>query len=308
MIISASRRTDIPCYYGEWFLNRLKEGYVLVRNPFNHSQVYKTPLGSDVVDCIVFWTKDPKNFLPYLSEVDDMGYKYYFQFTLTPYGKDIERNMRDKNDVVKTFIELSEMIGKDKVVWRYDPVLLAHYIDIDYHKRQFAYLCERLASHTKIVVVSYVDRYSKIKSDYVRDIAIEEIFELSEFMGKTAREYGLAPKACCEELDLTAYGIQKSSCIDKELVESICGYGLNVKQDRSQRKNCGCVESIDIGVYNTCMNGCIYCYANYSIDSCKARFIKHDPLGEMLFGNVKDEIIKERKVKKEIIKKFIQGY
>ncbi len=124
MIVSASRRTDIPCYYSDWLINRLKEGFVLTRNPMNYSQVSRISLSPDVVDCIVFWTKDAKNIIPHLKIIDNMGYKYYFQFTLTPYDYTIEKNLRDKKDIVNTFIELSNLIGKERVLWRYDPIIL----------------------------------------------------------------------------------------------------------------------------------------------------------------------------------------
>src|SRR5665647_2342080 len=116
MILSASRRTDIPAYYSEWFMNRLQSGYVLTRNPMNHAQISKITLSPDVVDCTVFWTKDPVNMLGKLPLLDKMGYKYYFQFTLTPYGKDIERSLRDKSLIIETFIHLSKIIGKDRVL------------------------------------------------------------------------------------------------------------------------------------------------------------------------------------------------
>lgn len=124
MILSASRRTDIPCYYSEWFINRLKAGYVFTRNPMNHAQISRINLSPDIVDCIVFWTKDPANMLDRLHILDEIGYKYYFQFTLTPYGKEIECSLREKSQIIETFIKLSETIGKDKVLWRYDPIIL----------------------------------------------------------------------------------------------------------------------------------------------------------------------------------------
>ena len=162
MIVSASRRTDIPCYYSDWFINRLNEGYVLTRNPMNHTQVSKIPLSSDVVDCIVFWTKDPKNMLTKLEMLEEMEYKYYFQFTLNPYGNDIEKNLRKKIDIEDTFIFLSKTIGKERVLWRYDPIILNDYLTIGYHKEQFKRLCERLYNYTKNVTISFVDMYRKL--------------------------------------------------------------------------------------------------------------------------------------------------
>jgi hypothetical protein len=266
MIISASRRTDIPCYYSEWFMNRLKEGFIIVRNPMNYSQVSKIILSPDVVDCIVFWTKDAKNIVPYLKTIDNMGYKYYFQFTITPYDRTIEKNLRDKNDIIKTFIELSDLIGKERIIWRYDPVILNSILSPDYHFEQFLRICDKLHSYTGCVTISFVDYYAKLKSvitrEIIRDITDEEIDKLSAFIGQTAKSYRLEVKACCEEKDLTIYGINKSSCIDKDVIERICGYTLDVKKDRNQRKNCKCIKSTDIGTYNTCLNGCVYCYAN----------------------------------------------
>lgn len=298
MIVSASRRTDIPCYYSDWFINRLKEGFVLTRNPMNHSQVSRISLSPDVVDCIVFWTKDAKNIIPHLKIIDNMGYKYYFQFTLTPYDCTVEKNMRDKKDIINTFMELSNLIGKERVLWRYDPIILNNRLSVDYHLEQFLQLCERLHSYTESVTISFVDYYKKLKTNSIRDITEEEITELSVFIGQTAKNYELDVKACSERMDLTNYGIGTASCIDKGIIQRVCGHMLDVKQDKNQRQNCGCVESIDIGTYNTCSNGCVYCYANYSEKSVVANMKMHNENSEMLNDALKaGEKVIERKVK-----------
>ncbi|MCX8131589.1 MAG: DUF1848 domain-containing protein [Clostridia bacterium] len=298
MILSVSRRTDIPCYYSEWFINRLKEGYVLTRNPINHSQVSRISLSPDVVDCIVFWTKDAKNIIPHLKLIDNMGYKYYFQFTLTPYDCTIEKNMRDKNDIVSTFIELSSLVGKERVLWRYDPIILNDRLTVDYHLGQFLQLCDRLRSYTESVTISFVDYYKKLRTDVIRDITDMEIAELAVFIGQTAKSYDLDVKACCEKMDLTVYGIGKASCIDKDIIEKVCGHKLDVKQDKNQREYCGCVESIDIGTYNTCANGCVYCYANFSEKSVESNMKAYNPKSEILNDILKsEERVTERKVK-----------
>ncbi len=297
MILSASRRTDIPCYYGQWMLNRLTEGYALTRNPMNHSQLSRVSLTPDVVDCIVFWTKDPENFLPYLKDIDSMGYKYYFQFTLTPYGNDVEKNLRPKNLIEDTFIRLSQAIGRERVVWRYDPIIFTDALNMDYHKESFLRLCQRLSDYTSQVVISFVDEYSKIKSSIVRQACHEDIVQLSQFIGHTAKAYGLSPRACCERIDLTPYGITKSSCIDRAVIEKLTG-PLALPPDKNQREGCGCAESIDIGAYNTCLNGCVYCYANYSPQSTLKRNSLHDPRGLLLVGEVGEgERVTERKAK-----------
>lgn len=298
MILSASRRTDIPCYYSEWFMKRLKAGYALTRNPMNHAQLSKIPLTPDVTDCIVFWTKDAANMMPCLKIIDHMGYKYYFQFTLTPYDRMIEKNLRDKADIEKTFIELSKTIGKERALWRYDPIILNDFISIDYHREQFIRLCDRLYRYTGSVTISFPSIYTKLKTKPVREITCDEIAELSSFIGQTAKEYGLAAKACSEKTDLASYGIEKASCIDKAIIEKICGFKLDLAADKNQRECCGCYESVDIGAYNTCLNGCIYCYANSGTSSTERRHSLHNPDSELLAGSAGEgEIITERKVR-----------
>lgn len=306
MIISASRRTDIPCRYSEWFMNRIRAGYALTRNPMNHAQLSRLTLSPDVVDCIVFWTKDAANLLPYLDELDRMGYMYYFQFTLTPYGRELEPNLRPKAEIEDTFIKLSACIGRERVVWRYDPIILNSELDIQYHKTQFSRMCGKLALYTDTVTVSFVDMYPKFRNvgaDIIRPLTDGEISELAGFIGTTANEYGLRAVACCEDRDLTAYGIEKSSCIDSRRIEKLLGCPLEIGADKNQRPGCGCCESVDIGAYNTCPNGCIYCYANDAPKTTARRFASHNPKSELLVGTVAEgETITERKVKSKKIK------
>lgn len=286
MILSASRRTDIPCYYSDWFMNRIKAGYALTRNPMNHAQLSRISLTPDVVDCIVFWTKDANNMMPHFDALDRMGYKYYFQFTLTPYNRTIERNLRDKSQIEDTFIDLSRRIGKHRVLWRYDPIILNDTLDIAYHKAQFERMCRKLVDYTETVTISFVDLYSKLKTKLIREIAADEMIELSEYIGATAKAYSLRAFACCEKADLTQYGIERASCIDKATLEKVCGCGLNILPDKNQRPGCGCMESVDIGAYNTCLNGCVYCYANDNISSIERRVQSHDPANDLLIGTV----------------------
>lgn len=289
MILSASRRTDIPCCYSAWFMNRISEGYVLTRNPMNYAQISKIPLSPDAVDCIVFWTKDAENIMDKLNVLDSLGYKYYFQFTLTPYDKSIEKGLRDKADIEDTFIKLGETMGKSRVLWRYDPIIVNDTLNIQYHKKQFGRMCEKLCNHTESVTISFVDIYAKLKTHLIREISKEEIAELSGFIGEQAKEYGLTVKACCEKSDLSGYGIVKASCIDKDVIDRICSTHLNVKADKNQRNGCGCYKSIDIGAYNTCKNGCIYCYANHSEISVKSNCNKHNPESELLIGELRGD-------------------
>ena len=297
MIVSASRRTDIPCWFAPWFAGRIRAGYVLTRNPMNHAQLSRIPLSPDVVDCIVFWTKDPQPMLPYLELLDRLGYLYYFQFTLTPYGRDLEPGLREKKDIMDTFRSLSCKIGSTRVLWRYDPIVINDVYNVTWHQTQFSQMCETLAPYTRRVTISFVDLYAKLRSNLFRALAGHEMEELAAFLGETARIYGLDICACCENMDLTPYGIRPAACIDRELIASICGCPLTIPRDANQRAGCGCAASIDIGAYDTCQNGCVYCYANHGVAALQRRFAQHDPSSELLYGTVREgEIIKLRQV------------
>lgn len=298
MIVSASRRTDIPCWYTPWLMERLRAGYVLTRNPMNAGQISRVTLTPDVVDCIVFWSKDPAPLLAQLDAIDRMGYLYYFQFTLTPYGRDLERVLRSKAEIAETFIALSKHVGRERIVWRYDPVILHDHYTLNWHKEQFHHLCQRLSAYTDTVTISFVDLYSKLRVPGLREAAPEEMTELAAFFGGTARKFGLRCTACAEAGDFSAQGVSRASCIDKERIERICGGPLHILRDKNQRPGCGCCQSIDIGAYHTCPNGCVYCYANSSLETARRHYAAHDPKGEMLFGTVpKDAVILRREAK-----------
>jgi hypothetical protein len=262
MILSASRRTDIPAFYAQWLINRLRAGYLLTRNPFNAAQVRRIELCPSLIDCIVFWTKDPAPMLPFLDELDAMGYPYLFQFTLTPYDRQIERHLRPKEEILRTFLALAQRLGPGRVFWRYDPIILNHGITTQDHLRDFTSLCDRLRGHTPGVTISFVDLYPKLKTPLLREITADEMAEISAAFSAIAGERGLSIRACCEKTDLTPYGIRPASCIDREAIESLCGHAISAKPDKNQRPGCGCVASVDIGAYNTCQNGCVYCYAS----------------------------------------------
>ena len=301
MIISASRRTDIPSYYSEWFVNRLKEKYVLVRNPMNIHQVSKIDLSPDVVDAIVFWTKNPTPMLSYLDQIND--YKYYFQFTLSAYGPDVERNLPSKNNIIiPTFQQLSKEIGKEKVIWRYDPIFFNEQYSIEYHCKYFEVLASKLGDYTEKCTVSFMDMYRNTERN-VKPLSIvkdtyEMQVELLQRFVEIAKEYGLYIDTCAEIVDFHNIGVEHAHCIDRERIERIGGFKLNVDKDTNQRAECGCVASIDIGAYNTCKNGCLYCYANYSSNTLEKNFGMHNPKSPLLFGEIDStDVIKERKVK-----------
>jgi DNA repair photolyase len=269
-------------------MNRLNAGYLLTRNPFNPSQIKRIELSPALIDCIVFWTKNPAPMLRHLDEVDALGYRYYFQFTLTPYDKDLERNLPDKEEVIHAFCELGERFGRERLFWRYDPIILNNTLTIQYHVEHFKQLCERLSPYTNSVTISFVDLYRKLKTPLIREILPREIEQLSKAFSEIAARYNLPIRACCEKTDLTPYGIAPASCIDRLTIESLCSHAISSKADKNQRPGCGCITAVDLGAYNTCKNGCVYCYANYSDASVNANCRKHNPQGEFLIENGKD--------------------
>ena len=302
MILSVSRRTDIPAFYAEWFMERLRQKYVLVRNPFNAHNISRIPLSPENVDAIVFWTKNSKPIHKYLDEIDELKYKYYFQYTITPYKKDLEEEVQDKKEIVETFKKLSEKTGSEKVVLRYDPVILSDNYTIDFHKKAFTRLCDLLAPYTKKIIISFLDDYKKISKNIkqlnIKEISAEEMYIMAEYFADTAKKYNLKIESCAEQIDLERFGINHGKCIDNELIEKITGYKLSVGRD-NQRNACGCIKCIDIGEYNTCMHKCLYCYANINKDAAFKNNKLHDKKSPLLIGYV-DEIkdkITDRNIK-----------
>ena len=301
MILSVSRRTDIPNYYPEWFMNRVKEGYCYVRNPMNPHQISKIPITPDIVDCIVFWTKNPKNLLPYLDDLKK--YKYYFQYTITGYGTGVEPGVPDKKrEIIPTFIELSKKIGREKVIWRYDPILVTDKYTLQYHRKAFSSIAEQLRDYTSKVVISFIDLYDKTKRNMkglnVIQMTQEDMRFIATEMADIACKNGLTIESCAEHMDLQSIGIRHGSCIDRNLISKIIGCKIDVTKDKNQRQECGCVESVEVGTYNTCQNGCRYCYANYHDARVERNSRFYDPDSPLLCGNIgPDDKITERKVK-----------
>lgn len=301
MILSVSRRTDIPNYYPEWFFNRIKEGFVYVRNPMNPRQISRIDISPDVVDCIVFWTKNPEPMLERLNELSD--YHYYFQFTLTGYGRDIEPGIPHKKEkMIPVFKDLADRIGKQRVIWRYDPIMFTRTYTPEYHLKAFEQIASALNGYTEKCVISFVDFYAKNKRNLEAADPYEPGgFKLQEFAKKIsgiAGLNGMKVGSCAESIDLDKCGIKHNCCIDQELIEHITGYRIKAVRDKNQRPECGCVESVDIGTYNTCKNGCKYCYANSGRESVIKNCGKYDPASPILCGTVSEgDHINERKVK-----------
>ncbi|MEI0510278.1 DUF1848 domain-containing protein [Brachyspira intermedia] len=290
MIISASRRTDIPSLHTKWFLNRLKEEYVITQNPISKNNFYKIPLNKNIVDIIVFWSKNPN--IDFLKEVKDLGYEFYLHFTITPYNKNIERNIPDKNLLIRNFQIISKLFGKEKIIWRYDPIILNDDFDANYHLNNFKNFADSLNGYTDECIFSFVQIYSKIKNN-IKNINDDDKLLLIENMKEISEKNNIKLKSCSQDFDNIR--VEKSACIDKERIQKILGYSIKEKKDKSQRKLCNCIESIDIGMYNTCTNGCIYCYAN-SKNILKDYDANNEILSDKNLIDNKNAVITERKI------------
>lgn len=301
MIISASRRTDIPAFYSTWFFNRIKERYVLVPNPYNSKMISRINLDPVVTDCIVFWTKNPAPMLPGLYKLKD--YKYYFQFTLNPYGKEIENHLPTLGKHIDTFKRLSDKIGKDKVIWRYDPIFINDTYPVNFHLEKFAGIAYSLKEHTEKCMLGFLDYYPHIRTAVskfnIKPLGKEDMEKMAVSFKETTESCSIALNTCTQKVNLSHLGIQSGACIDSKLIEKIVGYSISAQKDKNQRNVCHCVESIDIGTYESCLNGCIYCYAikgNYN--AAKHNLNKHDKNSPLLIGQINEnDIIKERPTK-----------
>ena len=301
MILSVSRRTDIPNYYSQWFYNRIKEGFVYVRNPMNTHQVSRIEITPDVVDCIVFWTKNPEPMMERLEELS--AYHYYFQFTLTGYGRDMEPGIPHKREkMIPVFQALSDRIGKEKVIWRYDPIIFSQRYTPAYHLKAFEQIAMALKGFTEKCVISLVDEYAKNRKNMELLGTYEmDRYQLSEFAKKIsqiAKRNGMDTGSCAESIDLAECGIKHNCCIDKELIEKTIGGRIKAGKDRNQRAECGCMESVEIGAYHTCKNGCKYCYANSSAENVARNCSKYDPTSPILCGAIaENDRITQRRVR-----------
>ncbi len=294
MIISASRRTDIPAFYSKWFINRIREKYVLIKNPFNAKQIRKIDLSPIYIDAIVFWTRNPKPLMKYLDELDEREYNYYFQYTITGYPRTLEKHTPNPYKAIETFKELSKKIGKEKVIWRYDPIILTKYTPLEEHIRLFEKISTLLEGYTNRVVISFADPYKKITkklSEIEYSDIIEtktKVYELSKKLSEIASSKNIVVESCSEKIDLDNYNIKHGKCIDDKLIEKLFNINLHLNKDKNQRKECGCVQSVDIGMYNTCSHGCTYCYATFSDKNVERNKLLHNPKSPFLIGNLED--------------------
>lgn len=285
MILNTGSRTDIPAFYAEWFYNRIQAGEVLVRNPYDLNAVTRYRLTPDVVDGICFCTKDPAPMLPRLSDLS--AFRQLWHVSVTPYGRDVEPGVPDKRAVLKSVQELSDLIGPQRVVWRYDPIFLSERYPTDYHFRAFEQMASTLEGYTGQVIISFIDLYQKTKKNFpeVREVSFPEQEQIARELVSLAGEHGMKVIACLEDARLAAFGVDVSGCMTQEKVEEALGIRLKVPAGKTNaRKGCACLLGGDIGMYNTCSHFCRYCYANYDRKTVEQNRALHDPESPFLIG------------------------
>lgn len=294
MILNTGSRTDIPAFYSTWFYNRIREGYVLVRNPYYPLQVSKYLLKSELIDAMVFCSKNPAPMLEELSLLS--AFDTFWFVTITPYGRDIEPYVPLKEQVISAFQSLSGRVGRKRISWRYDPVFIAEQYSVSWHTEQFRRMADALSGYTEQCVVSFIDLYEKTKRNFpgVRSVTSGEKEALIDAFSRTAEQTGLQIHLCCEDAWLVRSHVDASGCLSKEVLEQAIGCRLNVPRRKGIRAECDCLLGADIGAYNTCGHGCLYCYANYDRATVRRNMSMHNPSSPLLIGTVSEhDVIKQ---------------
>jgi hypothetical protein len=292
-------RTDIPAYFSEWFFNRINAGFVLTRNPYYPEQVTKYLLMPEFVDCISFCTKNPAPMLDRLDEISK--FRQFWFVTITPYGKEIEPNVPDKKAVMESFKKLSDAVGVNAVGWRYDPIFITDKYSVDFHINAFEKMAKNLSGYVDNCVISFIDLYQKTKRNFgeAKEVTKQERAEIGKAFAAIGEKYGIKIRTCCEGQDLAQYGVDVSGCMTQPIIERAIGESLNVpKRKKSPREACNCLLGNDIGMYNTCPHGCVYCYANYNRRTVVENLKRHDPKSPFLIGGSREgDVIKNAKQK-----------
>ncbi len=281
-VISVSRRTDVPAFHSRWFFRRLQEGFAEYRNPFN-GRICRVSLKAQDVRAFVFWTRNPAPMMKGLSGLEERGTPFYFLYTINNYSKFLELSNPPLDQALKTFRRLAGRIGADRVRWRYDPIIFSREMDAEFHVRNFSKIAEGLAGSTEVCIFSFLDLYGKVKrnmKNVPEDLRYQEAGkdaqrDLADKLAGIGERFGIRLLACCED-SLTGERIGKARCVDPDLIDRIAPSDLALTL-RPSREECGCVASRDIGAYDTCPHGCVYCYANASPEAALRRYRECDP-------------------------------
>ena len=294
MIINTGSRTDTVQYYSDWLFNRFKEGFVYSRNPFYPSKVTRYELTPDKVDCIVFCSKNYEPILERLNEITDR-FNTYFHYTITAYGTDIEPRVPSINKSIETLLKLGKLVGAQRIAWRYDPVLLTEKYTIDRHLQTFEDIAKQLAGHIDRCIFSFVEMYKKLSVNMpaLKPITDDEKMILAKGLGQIAARYDIYLQTCATKEDFSQYNVHRSGCMTLEILGNANGVKFKKLKHKGIRKNCNCMEARDIGAYDTCPNGCKYCYANSTPKKAVENYKLHDKNSPILLGKIKetDEIL-----------------
>ncbi len=287
MILNTGGRSDTVQYYTDWLLKRFEEGYVLSRNPLFPNKVNRYELTPDKVDCVVFCSKNYKPILPRLHEITER-FHTYFHYTITAYGKDIEPGVPSIDKSIETLIQLSKQVGKQRVAWRYDPVLLTKGYTIEHHLQTFERMAKVLAPYIDRCIFSFVEMYKKLKVNMPELIPLtaQDMETLAEGLGTIAGKYGIYIQTCGTNGDFTRWGIHSSGCMTLDILGGANGIVFKDLKHKGTRQGCHCIESRDIGAYDTCLNGCKYCYANKNPHKAFENYKLHNPMSPLLLGNL----------------------
>lgn len=298
MIVNSGSRTDIPAFYSKWFMNRIREGYVMVRNPYYPEQVTRYRLDPEVVDVLAFCTKNPEPMLPFVEELK--AFRQLWYVTITPYETEIEENVPDKAEVMASFRRLSDAVGKRAVIWRYDPIFVSEQYSVEFHQKAFEHMARELRGYTGTAVISFIDLYEKTKRNFpeVREVTGEEQENLTKAFVSVGETYGMTIRTCLENRELSGFGAVTDGCMTREVIEQAVGITLETPKVPGARPECGCVLGNDIGMYNTCAHFCKYCYANYDRNTVIRNMRQHDPESPFLIGGpLPGDIVRDAKQK-----------
>ena len=302
MIINVGARTDIVNYYSEWLLERLAEGYVYSRNPLFPNKVTKYLLNPQVVDCLVFCSK---NYQPLLAKMGSIAeqYRIYCHYTITAYGPEIEPRVPSIAESIATLQKLAATIGREKVAWRYDPIFLTEKYTLKQHLQTFTEISEQVAAHVDRCIINFIEPYPHLRTTMpeLLELTNEDKRQLAQGLGKIAKKHNLKIQTCGNNQDYRNYGIQPSGCITAQIIGEANNCQFRKVAHSGMRTGCHCLPSRDLGAYDTCLNGCRYCYANKHPQKIAENYQQHDPHSPLLIGHLRPTDVLQNGVQKSLL-------